>query len=170
MSNKASADAATPLNGEWQNVRAIVSQAFERAVFFYFIDSAQRPSHVMVLMELVTMMREYTLTRSDLAVVWEKLRENKQQLDLVLDVTSELALMTGLDLATLAKWYAKAVHAAIPREFKDNRWIAAPYNATDNAFLESVAEEKHLADILTSNPWALTLLIMKQAGVFSFGK
>jgi hypothetical protein len=168
MSNKASADAATPLTGEWQNVRTIVASAFDRAVYFYFVDPANRPKHVMELMRIASLMREYTLTSRDLIDIWSQLRQDQLNLDVLMDVTGELALLSPLDIPTLAKQFAKAVHAAIPREFKDNRWISASHNATDPAFLESVAEERQLADALTSNPWALTLLIMKQAGIFTY--
>lgn len=162
-----STEVATPLNGEWQSVRDIATTAFERGVMFYLLDTSKRAEQVLTLLDLIASLREYALTKDDLVVVWDKLRQNTLTMDLILFVTGEIQLNSGKSFSELAKPLAVSVHAVIPRSLKEGKWWASAHNATDAAFLESVSEENQLAAILTDNPWALTLLILKRCGIFA---
>lgn len=167
MAKPPSADAATPLQGEWPSVRDIATTAFERGVMFYLADTTKRAAQLLELVDLIASMREYALTREDLVAVWDRLRQNTLTLDLTLFVTGEIHLNSEKSFQQLARSLATSVHAVIPRSQKDGKWWAGAYNATDAAFLESVSEEGQLASILADNPWALTLLILKRCGIFA---
>jgi hypothetical protein len=167
MTKTPQTDGATPLMGEWQSVRDIATTAFERGVLFYLADKEKRGEQILDLFDLIASIREYALTRDDLVVVWDKLRQNTLMLDLLLFVTGEISLNSDMGFQQLAKLLANSVHAVIPRSLKDGKWWAGTHNATDSAFLESVSEENQLALILTDNPWALTLLILKRSGIFA---
>lgn len=167
MTKSPSTDNAAPPLGEWQSVRDITTTAFERGVMFYLADTAKRAEQVLEILDLIASLREYALTRDDLAVIWDKLRQNTLTLDLILFVTGEIHLNSSMSFHQLARSLAAAIHSAIPRYMKEGKWTASANNATDTAFLESVAEENQLALILTDNPWALTLLILKRCGIFA---
>jgi hypothetical protein len=168
MAPPSSKSPASQASIDWLRVREVAGQAFDRAKFFYFADAARHPEMMTALARLVANIREYAVASpQELKPLWEKLRESPTIVDLLMDVTAEIALLTGYAFADMAALYAKATHAAVPRSIVGDQMVAATNNITDGGFLDSVANEGDFRALLTDNPWLLTVLVLKQIGKFN---
>jgi hypothetical protein len=153
---------------DWLRVREVAGNAFDRAKFFYFADGERHPEMMLALAREVSKLREYAIADpAELRPFWDTLRESQTIVDLLMDVTAEVTLLTGYAYNDLAMQYAKATHAAIPRTVNADQLYAASSNITDAAFLDSVAREDHFRMLLSSNPWLLIVLVLKQIGKFN---
>jgi len=153
---------------DWPFVRTTLGEVFERARLFHHPDAMLRQQATLFLMTVASGLREYALALpEDIKPIWELLRNDTQTLDMLLDVTGEVLLLTGYTVPELAAPYADAVHAAIPRINRNGTPTIPAETMSDTGFLESIAQPEELATLLAANPWLLTILLLKHTGHLS---
>ncbi len=153
---------------DWTAIRHIAGESFDRAKLFYHPATASRVEAIGQFMILASGLREYALaTADDLVQVWQEIRKNTNTLDMLLDVTSEIVLLSGVSVHDLAMAYGTAIHAAIPRDPKGQAFKLFEESAFDESFMESVGGANECINLLAANPWLLTLLILKHTGHLS---
>lgn len=147
----------------WPAIYTIAETVLDRARYFYFLDSDARARATLILMSVTSSIREYAIVEAlDIAPAWNELRAEVKLVDLLMAITADLLLETGVSIATLATALAAAIHSVIPRSAKGEPETEG--TVYDIAFLESVGTAEELANILTLHPWLLMLLILKRSG------
>lgn len=144
----------------WGQLLSASAEIFDRYRFFYYpIPTATDPAWMESFGRLITIassLREYTIaSKEDLIEAWDRLREDRQLLDLILSVTGDILIETNWAVDEIAKKLVDAIR--LPISSND-------YSMVDDAFQGSLGERGELLKIFIANPWFMTLFLLRRSG------
>lgn len=147
----------------WPFIYAVAEAVFDRVRYFFFLDSGRRMQATLRIMSITASIREYAIINvDDIAPAWGALRTDEFLVDLIMSVTADLLMETGVTVDTLARALSVAVHSMVAVSATGEAVTEGV--AYDTAFMESLGTAEELYNVLRLNPWMVTLMILRRTG------